>query len=452
MLSQTFLLLLVSLLGKVLAFSASSNKNVAVYWGQNSYGNQDRLSAYCDNDDTDIVLVSFVTGFPELSLNFANQCGGSFSNGVLHCPQIGEDIKTCQSKGKKILLSLGGASGSYGFHGPNADSDAEKFAETLWNKFGAGSDDERPFNDAIVDGFDFDLENNNPTGTVALSNALRKQFSKDSSRQYYLAAAPQCVYPDASSGDILAETQIDFAFIQFYNNYCGLGDNFNWDTWQKFAEEDSPNKDIKLYVGLPGAPSSAGSGYADLDKVKKNVGSDILNNKNFGGFMLWDASSGASNKNSEGVSFTQQLKNYLLGNVEEESPSAPASTSSKPAQTSATSTTKAAAETPAEETPVEEAKPTPSKGVNAGAQPNVPGDGSKTTVAAEATTTQAPQDDLVTVTVQNPSSTFTTVRVSCSSDTLVNTVDGKVVTEVVTVTRVVSTAYLTKTVKAEPTA
>lgn len=452
MFSQTFLLLLVSLIGKVLAFSASANTNMVVYWGQNSYGNQERLSAYCDNDDTDIILVSFVTGFPELSLNFANQCGGSFSNGVLHCPQIGEDIKTCQSKGKKILLSLGGAAGSYGFHEPNADSDAEKFAETLWNKFGAGSDDERPFDDAIVDGFDFDLENNNPTGTVTLSNSLRKQFDNDKSKQYYLAAAPQCVYPDASSGDLLAQTQIDFALIQFYNNYCALGDNFNWNTWQQFAEQTSPNKDIKLYVGLPGAPSSAGSGYADLDKVKRYVGSDILNSKNFGGFMLWDASSGASNKNSQGVSFTQQLKNYLLGNVKGETSTSATSTSvastsatasTKPAQTTAASTSKAA-----------------SVGTSPAAQPtdnnnnaaDVPKESTQTTKAAEATVTGAPEGPIVTVTKQRPGTTFSTLRISCSSDTQVNTVEGKVVTAVVTVTRVVSTVYSTKTVNAQPSA
>lgn len=445
MFNQALLLLLASLLGKVLAFSASSNKNVAVYWGQNSYGNQERLSYYCDNDDTDIILLSFVTGFPELSLNFANQCGGSFSNGVLHCPQIGQDIKTCQSKGKKILLSLGGASGSYGFSGPNADSDASKFAETLWNKFGAGSDSERPFDDAIVDGFDFDLENNNPAGTVALSKSLRQQFSKDSSKQYYLAAAPQCVYPDASSGDILAETQIDFAFIQFYNNYCGLGDNFNWDTWQKFAEQDSPNKDIKLFVGLPGAPSSAGSGYADLDKVKKSVGSDILNNKNFGGFMLWDASSGASNKNNEGVSFTQQLKKYLLGSSDGDITSTSATTqvpipsSTSPATSTAVSKTTAPADKP-------------EQGNNNAAQPNLPGDKTSTSIAADATTTQSPEEEMVTLTVKNPSTTFTTVRVSCSTDSSLTTINGKVVTDIVTVTRVVSTVYATKTVLAQPSA
>ncbi|PVH17679.1 uncharacterized protein CXQ87_000572 [Candidozyma duobushaemuli] len=464
MFSQTFLLLLVSLIGNVLAFSASSNKNMAVYWGQNSYGNQERLSAYCDNDDTDIILVSFVTGFPELSLNFANQCGGSFSNGVLHCPQIGEDIKTCQDKGKKILLSLGGASGSYGFSEPNADEDAEKFAEVLWNKFGAGSDDERPFDDAIVDGFDFDLENNNPLGTVSLSKSLRKQFDNDPSRQYYLAAAPQCVYPDASQGELLAETQIDFAFIQFYNNYCGLGDSFNWDTWQKFAEETSPNKDIKLYVGLPGDSTSAGSGYADLDKVKKNVGSDILNNKNFGGFMLWDASSGASNKNSDGVSFTQQLKNYLVDNVEKDTPASTtsstsaattsaATTSAKSTQTSVASSTKASSTkaSSSKASSSKEAKPT--NGNNgAAAVPGVPGESSKTTVAADATTTNAPEGPMVTVTKQRPGTTFTTLRVSCSSDTQVNTVDGHVYTEVVTVTRVVSTVYSTQTVEAQPSA
>src|SRR5438477_3751667 len=61
------------------------------------------------------------------------------------------DIKTCQAAGKKILLSLGGAAGSYGF---TSDTQAQTFADTLWNLFGGGTSSTRPFDDAIVDGFD----------------------------------------------------------------------------------------------------------------------------------------------------------------------------------------------------------------------------------------------------------------------------------------------------------
>lgn len=44
----------------VFAFDPTSNANVAVYWGQNSGGNQQRLSYYCDSDAVDIVILSFM--------------------------------------------------------------------------------------------------------------------------------------------------------------------------------------------------------------------------------------------------------------------------------------------------------------------------------------------------------------------------------------------------------
>ena len=62
---------------------------------------------------------------------------------------MGADIKTCQSKGKIITLSLGGAGGAVGF---TSDSQAETFADTVWNVFLGGSSTTRPFGDAVLDG------------------------------------------------------------------------------------------------------------------------------------------------------------------------------------------------------------------------------------------------------------------------------------------------------------
>lgn len=273
-------------------FDLNSKTNVAVYWGQNSAGTQTRLSDYCTSD-VDIVLLSFLNDYPSpLQLNFANQCLDSFASGLLKCDKIGEDIKYCQDQGKVVLLSLGGAVGTYGF---SSDSEGTAFADTLWNKFGGGSDDERPFGDAIVDGFDFDLENHIQTGTAALGNALKEKFSQDTSKTYYLSAAPQCPYPDASVGEVMENVELDFAFIQFYNNYCSLGPSFNYDTWQDYAAT-APNTNIKLFIGQPAAPSAAGSGYNDPETVAQYV-DQVKNSSNFGGISLWDASQEVTNGN-----------------------------------------------------------------------------------------------------------------------------------------------------------
>jgi chitinase len=206
------------------------------------------------------------------------------------------------------LLSLGGAAGSYGF---SSDSEAEDFAATLWNLFGEGSADERPFGDAVIDGFDFDIENNNPAGYAALATKLRTDYFSQGSKTYYLSAAPQCFYPDASVGNLLSNAYIDFAFVQFYNNYCSIDGQFNWDTWTNFAETVSPNKDIKLFLGLPGSTSAAGSGYVDIDTVSSTV-SSIGSDSQFGGVMLWDASQGFTNKVSSGETYAESIKNILV--------------------------------------------------------------------------------------------------------------------------------------------
>jgi chitinase len=60
------------------------------------------------------------------------------------------DIKHCQSKGKLVTLSLGGATGGVGFQ---SDSQATSFADTIWNLFLGGESSIRPFGDAILDGY-----------------------------------------------------------------------------------------------------------------------------------------------------------------------------------------------------------------------------------------------------------------------------------------------------------
>ncbi|GME72471.1 unnamed protein product [[Candida] boidinii] len=323
------------------AFDINSKENVVVYWGQNSAGSQQRLSHYCESDSVDVVILSFMSAFSNAdtlpTLNFANACETTFSDGLLQCDTIAADIQTCQANGKKVLLSLGGASGAYGFA---SDAVAEGFAETLWNMFGAGSAVERPFGNAVLDGFDFDIENNIPVGYAALATKLREYYAQDSSKTYYISASPQCVYPDASVGDLLANADVDFAFIQFYNNYCNTDRQFNWNTWAEFATSSSPNKDIKLYLGLPGSPTAAGSGYVTSDVVKNALANVIKSlDSNFGGISIWDASQAFANSVS-GVNFAESMKSILAEVFGGQATSPTTSTSPvTPSTTSTTSTT-----------------------------------------------------------------------------------------------------------------
>ena len=321
----------------VTAFTASADTNVAVYWGQNSAGSTDsqqRLSEYCD-DSADIVLLSFLHvffgtgGAPEV--NFAASCNdGTVFPGtaLLQCPTIAEDIKTCQNKGKIILLSLGGASGSYGF---TSDSEAEEFAQTVWDMFGGGSSDTRPFGDSIVDGFDLDIEGGSTVGYAAFSNKLRELYSTDSSKEYYIAAAPQCPVPDTYLNSAITESKIDFLFVQFYNNYCGMqawqannaNPNFNYAAWDSLVKS-SPNPSAKVYLGVPASSTAAGSGYVGIDTVVQAANYLQSTYSTFGGVMMWDASQAWANVDSStNKNFAQGAKDGLLGN----SGSSPASSS-----------------------------------------------------------------------------------------------------------------------------
>ncbi|KAJ1727291.1 Chitinase 2, partial [Coemansia biformis] len=110
------------------AFNVNCNSNYASYYGQNSARNQKTLGEYCKDAIEDVIILAFMNGFPTVMLNFANACETTFNGStVLHCPNIAKDIKTCQANGKAVILSMGGAAGSYGFA---SDSDGTKFADT----------------------------------------------------------------------------------------------------------------------------------------------------------------------------------------------------------------------------------------------------------------------------------------------------------------------------------
>ena len=134
---------------------------------------------------------------------------------LIHCPQIASDIKTCQQYGKTILLSIGGATYTEG--GFSSTSQAQYWAVKIWAMFGpqqSGSNELRPFDDAVVDGFDFDFESST-NNMQAFASRLRSDMNGDSSKPYYLTAAPQCPYPDAADNGMLnGGVPFDAVFVQ----------------------------------------------------------------------------------------------------------------------------------------------------------------------------------------------------------------------------------------------
>ena len=279
-----------TLIATCLLTKAAEALDLVAYWGQNSGGDQGPLRDYCASSTADVIVVSFLNSINPVDINLSNQCGATFADGTLHCSAVGEDITYCQEQGKKVLLSIGG----HGAAGFSSDSEATTFATNIWNKFAGGSSDERPFDAAVVDGFDLDLEAVGPTGTVAFGNAIKALFSKDSSKSYYLSASPQCPYPDATLSDYLTQVPIDYTFVQFYNNpSCQLDGDFNFNTWSQYVNSSSPNSNNQIFVGLPGS-STSGSGFVSASVVESQL-EQIKCDPNLGGVSLWDASSSFSN-------------------------------------------------------------------------------------------------------------------------------------------------------------
>ncbi|KAF9019555.1 Chitinase 1 [Haplosporangium bisporale] len=297
-----------------MAFDPLSRSNVVNYWGQNSVsysgGQESPLADYCQDDTVDVFALAFIyqiqNGLPVL--NLASHCQTTFAGSpVLNCPQIGKDISACQGRGKAIVVSIGGASGSYSL--PDAVA-GTAFAEKVWDMFLGGSSPTRPFGDAILDGVDLDLESGQNAGYAAFVDTLRAKFSSaGNGHKYYITAAPQCPYPDQATKEALQQSWFDLVWVQFYNNYCGVNSfgtgQFNFDAWNTWATTVSLNKDVRILLGVPGGPGAAGSGVIDATQLNTILGS-VKSASNFGGVMMWDA--GVARRSGLAVSASSFLK------------------------------------------------------------------------------------------------------------------------------------------------
>ncbi|KAK5950076.1 Chitinase 2 [Knufia fluminis] len=309
------------------AVKRDRSAQIAVYYGQGD--GQPRLNEFCDDPNIDIIPIGFVNGWPKKpgnggwpSADFGNQCGGTEMEGTKmfqSCFQLVEDVAYCHSKGKKVLISIGGHADSTQVLAN--DADGEEFADYMWHMFGPKPDGwtgPRPFGDSIVDGFDFDVEANGNVGYGAMAKKLRENMAKDDpSGKYLLTAAPQCPTPDAQLSDAISKADFDYLFIQFYNTkWCsaraGLDHSYGveqnggkptdigfsaWVDWVAQNAAGSPS----LFVGLPGSTTALKDASMYLNPTEAQT---ILNkyhsNPSFGGVMIWEATAAMNNNNFVG--------------------------------------------------------------------------------------------------------------------------------------------------------
>lgn len=165
------------------------------------------------------------------------------------------------------------------------------------------SDANPVYNPALPDAL-ADNEDKDQTGYNALVAALRSQYAQDTSKQYYLSGAPQCIRPDASI-PLDAMRQMDFVWVQFYNNpSCNHGSTGFADSVKAWSD-DLAGTNAKLYIGAIGDVSQ-GSGYLDANTLAQEVAQvKAMGLDNLGGYALWDASFAMEN------SFQQPIKAAL---------------------------------------------------------------------------------------------------------------------------------------------
>ncbi|KAJ3137884.1 hypothetical protein HK101_003811 [Irineochytrium annulatum] len=264
-----------------------SNKLIG-YWGQNaashSGGSQGTLASYCAKGIYDTINLSFLSVFkvvkkkPIYSLNFANLGGfdsatDSTAASGWGMDAIAQDIKTCQSLGVKVLLSVGGGTNGYDVQ----KGDGLVLAKQWHNAFFGGSDasETRPFPGVTLDGFDLDIERKvDQQELVVLAKYLRAK-----NPGLIVTSAPQCFLGDNNSGEdanlggfLKSTSAYDYIQVQFYNNpSCEIG---------AVGFEANFKKWVSLYgknvvILLPGSSASAGDGFvqntADVAAAAKKL-------------------------------------------------------------------------------------------------------------------------------------------------------------------------------------
>ncbi|KAF2714866.1 carbohydrate-binding module family 18 protein [Pleomassaria siparia CBS 279.74] len=328
------------------AFNATASTNVAIYWGQGS--SQAPLLEVCNDPSVDIVNLAFVNQFPKAvgdypGTDFGNACwadvytqpDGNASALKSQCLGIEPGIKACQANGKKVLLSVGGGAPTDYYLQKIAI--AEYFAEFLWGAFGpktaawVDAGKPRPFGDAVVDGFDLDIESYMASPPFAqylwgnynvLVTRLRTLYATVSGT-YYISAAPQCIVPDAHLADAITKVAFDFIFAQFYNTAeCntragvnGLS-TFTFTKWVDWLKTNSKNKNVKLYMGMPGGIAGAPNDPQSILTIQEAntflTKYSKLHPDMFGGAMLWEYTASASNIKC-GRSYSSWIKDILVG-------------------------------------------------------------------------------------------------------------------------------------------
>ena len=325
-----------------IAAFVNSHKLVA-YWGQNGIYQWNKepkffelgLMHLCKNSKYDTIALAFINVFFDPrnkdrmpGLNFAGHCFSSSKANyptLLRCPKIEQAIEVCHKNGKKVVASLGGEIGDYGF---KSDSEAKLFAYRIWNLFlqGKEMEDLRPFGKAVLDGIDLQVIKYGHKGYSTFIRQLRALEKKSGSSPITISAAPQCDYPDRhlgpGKGTALGDLPqaIDSIYVQFRSVLCCTKvaqENMlaKIREWLKYSEREDGGM---IYVGLAAHIGAAGDErcYRTPKEVEK-LYLKLRDEPRFGGIMLWDVGFDENNRINN-LKYSDHIHRIIKGKVHDD--------------------------------------------------------------------------------------------------------------------------------------
>ena len=248
-------------------------------------------------------------------VTFSLDSGLSAALGGYTQQQFINDIKTLQSRGQKVILSVGGQNGTISVNDSTSASNFASSVDSIIAQYG--------FN-----GVDIDLENGvNPQ---FMASAL-EQLESDVGASLIITLAPQTVDTQSTGNDYLAlalniKSILTMINTQYYNSGSmnGCDGNVYSEGTENFmtalacTELQSGLSASQVGLGLPASPSAAGSGYVspslvnsalDCLAARTNCGSFVPSTSYPGirGVMTWSINWDASN----GYNFADTVAPHL---------------------------------------------------------------------------------------------------------------------------------------------
>jgi chitinase len=235
------------------------------YW-QNFYNGAAALKLAAVPSNYDLIAVAFAdaTGTPG-AVSFTLDSGLSAQVGGYTDAQFRADIATLHSRGKKVIISVGGQNGTISVSDSGSATNFANSVYSLMTTYG-------------FDGVDIDLENG--INATYMGSALRSLRSK-AGANLIITLAPQTIDMQSTGSSYFAlalniKDILTIVNMQYYNSGSMLGcdqnaaysqGNENFLTALACIQLQGGLRPDQVGLGLPASTSAAGSGYVSPSVV-----------------------------------------------------------------------------------------------------------------------------------------------------------------------------------------